>query len=182
MGKNLFFNIKDLKSIGKNVIIGKTVRIRNPERVIIGNDVIIDDFTYISGNLEIGNYVHIASGCNFQSADNKITIRNHCGFASGVKVFAVSSDFLNPDFDMPCYPKSIRKGGVRKDVSFDDYCLIGGNTVIQPGVCLPEGVAISANALAKPMEYLPWRLYFGPNLEKNLPRSSANIKNNNILP
>jgi galactoside O-acetyltransferase len=177
MSDNLFFNIADLKSIGKNVIIGKTVRIRQPELVEIGDNVIIDDFTYISGNISIGNYVHIASGCNFQSADKKIVIGNHCGFASGVKVFAVSSDFLHPDFDMPCYPPEIRRGGIKNDISFSDFCLIGANTVIQPGVILPEGVAISANALVSPRNFEPWFLYFGQNLEKKLPRSSKNIEN-----
>ena len=42
---NIFFNISDLKYIGKNVIIGKTVRIRQPEKVSIGDNTIIDDFT-----------------------------------------------------------------------------------------------------------------------------------------
>ena len=60
---NIFFGINCLKSRGKNVIIGKTVRIRYPELVEIGDNVIIDDFTYISTSLKIENFVHISSGC-----------------------------------------------------------------------------------------------------------------------
>ena len=45
---NIFFDLKKLKHIGKNVIIGKTVRIRRPELVEIGDNTIIDDFCYIS--------------------------------------------------------------------------------------------------------------------------------------
>ena len=48
MSDNIFFNINDLKYCGKNVIIGKTVRIRYPHLVSIGDNCIIDDFTYIS--------------------------------------------------------------------------------------------------------------------------------------
>jgi acetyltransferase-like isoleucine patch superfamily enzyme len=44
---NIFFNRADLKHCGSNVIIGKTARIRYPELVSIGDNVIIDDFTYI---------------------------------------------------------------------------------------------------------------------------------------
>ena len=52
-----------LKKCGTNVIIGKTVRIRYPHLVEIGDNVIIDDFTYISTSLKIHSYVHISSGC-----------------------------------------------------------------------------------------------------------------------
>lgn len=61
--ENIFFDLSRLKSIGKNVIIGKTVRIRYPELVEIDDNVIIDDFTYISTALRIHSYVHISSGC-----------------------------------------------------------------------------------------------------------------------
>ena len=63
MSDNIFFNIADLKSCGVNVIIGKTVRIRYPELVEIGDNVIIDDFCYISTSLSISSNVHISSGC-----------------------------------------------------------------------------------------------------------------------
>ena len=63
MNENIFFDLNRLKSVGKNVIIGKTVRIRYPELVEIGDNVIIDDFVYISTSLKIHSYVHISSGC-----------------------------------------------------------------------------------------------------------------------
>ena len=59
--ENIFFDLNKLKYIGKNVIIGKTVRIRHPELVSIGDNSIIDDFTYISSELELGKFCHIAS-------------------------------------------------------------------------------------------------------------------------
>ena len=71
---NIFFKLEDLKSCGENVIIGKTVRIRNPELVSIGNNVIIDDFTYISGELSLGDYSHIGASCSIQASRSKITM------------------------------------------------------------------------------------------------------------
>jgi UDP-3-O-[3-hydroxymyristoyl] glucosamine N-acyltransferase len=44
---NIFFDKSKLKYCGKNVIIGKTVRIRKPEDCIIGDNTIIDDFAYM---------------------------------------------------------------------------------------------------------------------------------------
>ena len=58
---NIYFDLNDLKKCGKNVIIGKTARIRYPELVSIGDNVIIDDFCYISTELQIKSNVHISS-------------------------------------------------------------------------------------------------------------------------
>ena len=50
-----------LKSYGKNVLISRYCRIYNPQNVVIGDNVRIDDFTIISAwkYLIIGNYFHI---------------------------------------------------------------------------------------------------------------------------
>ena len=47
-----------LKQYGENVLISRNVILYNPERLIIGNNVRIDDFTIIGGKVTIGNYVH----------------------------------------------------------------------------------------------------------------------------
>jgi galactoside O-acetyltransferase len=70
MTDNIFFDKKNLQYCGENVIIGKTVRIRHPEKVSIGDNVIIDDFTYISTNLTINSFVHIAAGCKIIGGKN----------------------------------------------------------------------------------------------------------------
>jgi acetyltransferase-like isoleucine patch superfamily enzyme len=44
---NVFFERSQLKHCGENIIIGKTMHIRYPELVSIGDNRIIDDFTYI---------------------------------------------------------------------------------------------------------------------------------------
>jgi acetyltransferase-like isoleucine patch superfamily enzyme len=63
IAENMFFDRSDLKSSGTNVIIGKTVRIRRPELAEIGDNVIIDDFIYISTPLKLHSNMHISSGC-----------------------------------------------------------------------------------------------------------------------
>ena len=63
---NSFYSEEELKNIGfktigTNVFISKMARIYSPETIEIGNHVRIDDFTILSGNIKIGNYVHISA-------------------------------------------------------------------------------------------------------------------------
>ena len=157
--ENIFFNRENLRSCGRNVIIGKTVRIRHPELVDLGDNVIIDDFTMISGSVVIGDYVHIGSSCSLQAGSSTISIGSHSGLGAGVRIFAVSADFLRCSFDSACYPRDLISGAIIKKVSIDKYNMIGANSVILPGVVLPEGFACSTNSnLADNHLYKPWHL------------------------
>ena len=173
---NIFFGKTDLKSCGENVILGKTVRIKDPELVEIGNNVIIDDFTYISGNVVIGNYTHVASGCTLQASTGKITIKDFVGIASGCRLFAASSNYITHCLDLPTINKNRRFGGIIEDIEIGNYCLIGSNSVVLCGSVIPEGVAFGALSLITKQKYLEWTLYFGENLKKKIRRDNKLIK------
>ena len=102
---NLFFKKENLKYCGSNVLLGKTVRIRKPELVSIDDNSIIDDFTYISGEVEIGKYVHIAANCTLQASQSKIVMKNFSAIATGVRVFASTADYINCSFDIATLKK-----------------------------------------------------------------------------
>ena len=160
MNNNIFFNHSDLKSLGQNSIIGKTVRIRNPELVSIGNNVIIDDFTYISGKISIGDYVHIGASCSLQASKSEIVMGDFSALASGVRVFAASADYINCSFNTATVPESSQFGGIIKKIILGDFVWIGANSVILPGVNLPAGFV--SGALTKLIEkniYKPWSIY-----------------------
>ena len=76
MQDNIFFDVSKLKHVGKNVVIGKTVRIRQPENVSIGDNTIIDDFAYISAKIDIGTNCHIASHSSISGSKGKFTMGN----------------------------------------------------------------------------------------------------------
>ena len=168
---NIFFDISKLKSCGKNVIIGKTVRIRNPELVEIGDNVIIDDFTYISGNVKIHNFVHIASSCTLQASSANIEIGSFVGIASGCRIFAVTSNYLTPSLDLPVIPKDFSYGSIFEDTKIGNDVLIGANCVVLNGVELPDGIAFGAGLIIRKKDYIPWRLYSDsiekPKLKRN---------------
>jgi acetyltransferase-like isoleucine patch superfamily enzyme len=157
--ENIFFNPSDLKYCGKNVIIGKSVRIRRPELVSIDEGSIIDDFTYISGELQVGKFVHIASGCALQARGSKIIMKDFSALAAGVKVFATTANYINCSFDSATIPREIAYGSIQEEVVLDDFVWIGANSVILPGCHFPVGfVAGALSKLTKNLPYKAWHI------------------------
>jgi acetyltransferase-like isoleucine patch superfamily enzyme len=158
---NIFFDKKTLKYCGKNVIIGKTVRIRKPEECIIGDNTIIDDFAYISCPVEIGKNCHIASHVSISGGLGKFkmgdysTISNHCS------IHCASSDYSIMSLDLPSVPKELQYGGEVGDIEVGDYVTIGSHSCLLPNVQLPNGFACGAFSLLKSNEYKPYSLYTG---------------------
>lgn len=48
-------------SLGENVLISRNARFYGISSMRLGNHVRIDDFVILSGNIEIGNYVHVSA-------------------------------------------------------------------------------------------------------------------------
>jgi len=161
MKKNIFFNPEDLNFLGKNVIVGKTVRIRQPQKVTIDQESIIDDFTYISAALEVKKFVHIASSCTISGGNGHCVIGNFSTLATHVSIHCGSTDYTSLTLDHPAVPEELRFGGENGDISIGDFCVIGAHSCILPGVTIPDGVAFGAYSLIKNREYQPYHLYAG---------------------
>ena len=182
--KNIFFDIKKLKYLGENAIIGKTVRIRNPEEVIIGDGTIIDDFTYISSKLEIGKNCHVASHVNISGGQGQLKVGNYVGIAAGCSLHTQSSDYLKASFDLPSIRSDLKFGGYGTKIELCDHVLLGAHTIILPEVYLPEGVATAAKTILKPKEYKSWHLYSGSRAKELIKRPNEklllHLEKNNI--
>ena len=150
-----------MKHCGENVIIGKTVRIRQPHLVSIGDDSIIDDFTYISCALEVGRNCHIASNVNISGGAGKLTIGNFSTLSSHVSVHCGSSDYRMLSMDLPSAPKDLRFGGVVEDINIEDLVTVGAHSCILPGSFLPRGSAFGAYTLVKKKKLDEFHLYAG---------------------
>ncbi len=164
--ENIFFDTSKIKHLGKNVIIGKTVRIRKPQEAIIKNNSIIDDFTYISTVFEMGCNSHIASNVSISGgqAGRKFTIGNYSTISNGTSVHCASSGFKECTLELPSIPKEEQIGGDIADITIGDYVTVGAHCCILPGVNVPEGVAFGAYTLIKPgIKLLPYHLYAGTN-------------------
>jgi len=149
LSDNIFFDINDLKHIGKNVIIGKTVRIRNPQEVSIDDNTIIDDFTYISCAMEVGKNCHIASNVSISGGRGKLTMGDYSTISNGCSVHCASSDYRACSLDLPSVALSRQFGGHVEDIAIGDFVVVGAHSCILPGSKLPKGSAFGAYTLIK---------------------------------
>ncbi|MCP4179888.1 MAG: hypothetical protein GY756_19170 [bacterium] len=160
MNNNIFFDLSDLKSCGENVIIGKTVRIRCPELVEIGDNVIIDDFTYISTQLILHSNVHISSGCKIIGGRNSVVeVKSFSTLAPNVTLAAGSDDYT-AGIATPMVPIEY-KGNVQiGSIILGKHCIVGANSVVLPDVKFNDGASLGALSLAKE-DLEAWSLYAG---------------------
>ncbi len=147
MTDNLFFDLNKLKKCGKNVIIGKTVRIRYPELVEIGNNVIIDDFTYISTRLIIRDNVHIASGCKIIGGPQAfVEMRQFSTLAPNVILSAGSDDYLS-GIATPLVPHEYKGNAEIGEIIINKHCIVGAGSVVLPNITFEEGSCVGALSL-----------------------------------
>lgn len=160
MSENIFFDVRKIQRIGRNVIIGKTVRIRYPELVEIGDNVIIDDFSYISTSLLIDGNVHIAAGAKLIGGrDSHVRIGEFSTLAPNVVIAAGSDDYIS-GIASPLVPIEY-KGNVRiGNVELGRHCIVGANTTVLPNVRFEDGAAVGAQSLVK-TDIPAWSLFGG---------------------
>lgn len=113
--------------IGKGTKIGSGARIKSGMRggIIIGKNVIIDDYVYISsqGKIEIGNDTMIA-------ANVYIVDFNHV-----IPLFKSKRNLLSP------------KGYISESIKIGKYVWIGANAVILPGVVIGDNAVVGAGSI-----------------------------------
>ena len=159
--ENIFFDKSKLKYCGKDVIIGKTVRIRKPEECIIGDGTIIDDFTYISCAITIGKHCHISSNVNISGGKGHFYMGDYSTLSSHCSVHCASSDYRYFSMDLPSVPEEMQFGGEVGDIKLGNNVVVGAHSTILPHVVVPYGVAFGAYTLIKNQEYLADHLYIG---------------------
>ena len=158
--ENLFFELKDLKELGKNSIIGKTVRIRYPELVTIGKNCIIDDFTYISTPLTLGDNVHISSGCKLIGGKKSSIYMGDFSTTAPNVVMAAGNDDYESGIGSPTVPPQFKGKVIYGKIQLDELTIVGSNSVILPNVHFNIGSTLGALSLAN-ADLEPWYLYAG---------------------
>ena len=149
MSENIFFDRSALKKCVTNVIIGKTVRIRYPELVSISDNVIIDDFTYISTALEISDHVHIASGCKIIGGTQaSVSMGSFSTLAPNVVLSAGSDDYWS-GIAGPLVPKKYKGNFEIGSIIIGNRSIVGANTTVMPNVVFHVGAAVGAQSLVK---------------------------------
>ena len=148
-----------LKEIGINVLISRKCSLYGIERIRIGNHVRIDDFVIISGNVEIGNYVHISAGTYLYGGNKGIYINDYCTISGRCGVYAVSDNYLGDAMANPMISDEYRKVQ-EEQVVMEKHVLLGAGSIVLPGVHLGEGSSFGALSMINKSTN-PWTVYKG---------------------
>lgn len=161
-----------LKEIGKNVLISKKASIYSPEKIEIGNNVRIDDFCILSGNIKIGNYVHIAAYVALYGKYG-IEIGDFCGCSARCTIYSATDDFSGEYMISPMVPEELTNvtGG---KVVLENFVQVGVNNVVMPSIILKEGTATGAMTFVN-KTLNPWSIYAGIPCKK-IKERKRNIK------
>lgn len=176
------------KSLGSNVLISRNASIYGAKNITIGDNVRIDDFCILSGNIVIGNYVHIAACCCLFGGKSGIEMKDFTGISSRSAVYADSDDYSGIALTNPTIPEQYRyvTGG---KVVFEKHVIVGSGSTILPNVSLGEGASVGSMSLVN-KSLNPWGIYVGIpcrfikdrskkilGLEKQMNKECANGKN-----
>ena len=147
-----------IKEIGENVFISKKASIYSPEKIKIGNNVRIDDFCILSGDIEIGDYVHIAAYVALYGKYG-IKIGDFCGCSARCTIYSATDDFSGEYMISPMVPEEYTNvtGG---RVILEKFAQLGANTVVMPNITIKEGTSVGAMSFVnKDLE--EWGIYAG---------------------
>lgn len=169
-----FYNESELKKIGlkdfgNNVLISKKACFYNSEKISIGDNVRIDDFCILSGNIELGSYIHIAAYTALYGAKKGITVDDFSNISGRVSIYAICDDFSGESMTNPMIEDKY-KNLQEEHISISKHVIIGCSSIILPGAKLEEGCALGAFSLLKEKTE-PWYIYSGIPCKKIKTRS-----------
>lgn len=153
--------LKDLglKQYGKDVRISRKCSIYGAENICIGNHVRIDDFCLLSGNIVIGDYVHISAYASMFAGTSQIEIGDYVAISSRIAIYAESDDYSGESMVNPMVPEQFRHV-VSENVIVGRHVIIGTGSTVLPGVTVGEGASVGAMSLIN-KDILPWTINAG---------------------
>lgn len=94
---NSFLNEEELAQIGLkiygvNVLISRKASFYSPEKISLGNNVRIDDFCILSGEITIGSHVHVSAYSALYGRFG-IIMEEYTGLSPRCTVFSAMDDF-----------------------------------------------------------------------------------------
>lgn len=147
--------------VGNNVRISDKASFYGTARIVLGDNVRIDDFCVLSagdGGIFLGNYIHIAVYSSIIGA-GMVTLEDFVNISSRVGIYSSSDDYSGAAMTNPTIP-SLYTNVQSADVRICRHSIIGCGAVILPGVTIADGVAIGALSLVN-SNCKPFSIYAG---------------------
>ena len=168
MSKYLF------KEEGVKLEVFEPINLIEPEKISIGHNVRLSEFSLISGGdgIYIGNYVHIANHVSIIGG-GVCVIEDFVGVAAGTRIITGSDDIMGDGIPSPLVPSKFRSF-YRSHVIFKKHVFVSTNVIIHPGVTIGEGAVVASGSLVtKDLE--PWGVYMGTPARKIRERKKQTI-------
>lgn len=160
---NSFYSEKELSEIGfhsygQNVLISRFARFYSPEKIKIGDNVRIDDFCILSGNISIGSHIHISAYVGMYAA-NGIVMEDYSGISPRCTLFSAMDDFSGDYLIGPIHPTKLTNvtGG---KIILKKFAQIGANSVVFPNLIIGEGAIVGACSLVT-SSLSEWGIFVG---------------------
>ena len=145
--------------IGDNIQISRKASFYDTSRISIGNNVRIDDFALLSGNIILKNNIHISAGAFLFAGDAGIEMDDFSALSSRVAVYAISDDFSGESLVNSTIDEKYRNVTKAK-VVIGKHVVVGTGSTVLPGTVIGEGCAIGAMSLVNKSTQ-PWSIYAG---------------------
>ena len=144
--------------VGENVRVSRFAHFYGAETISLGSNCRVDDFCILSGEINIGQYSHIAAYTALYGS-GKICVGDFSGLSPRCTVFSAMDDFSGQFLIGPTLPAgytNVTKG----QVIIGNYCQIGSGSIVFPNLSIGEGSVVGAMSLVK-NALNPWGIYAG---------------------
>jgi acetyltransferase-like isoleucine patch superfamily enzyme len=97
----------------------------------LGNRVRIDDFAILTGQIELGDDVHVSPFCFLGGTGGRIRLEHGAGMSTHVSLFTKSDDYSRA--------QAGPRDKVCGDITLGRYTILGAQCVVLPGADIGEG-------------------------------------------
>lgn len=158
-----------LGKVGRNVVFGRNITIRHPERITIGNNVLIDDNCVLDARGENGQGIVIGNGAiigrntimsmkngTIEIGDNtnigvNCTLHTSTNLRLGKNIIIAAYTYLiaggNHKFDRTDMPIIAQGMDVKGGIVIEDNCWLGAGVMVMDGVKIARETIIGAGAV-----------------------------------
>lgn len=156
------------KRIGKGVVFGRGMIIRNPWKIELGNNVFFDDYCMIDakrGSIKIGTGCLFARNVTLSCKGGTIELGEEVNLSANVTIYSNSRVFIGSKTFIAghCYivaggehefediSKPIVEQGIKesKGVTIGEDCWLGASVTVLDGTRLGKGCIVGANSLVR---------------------------------
>ena len=173
-----FYSESELKEIGfrfigKQVKLSRKASIYSPQTITIGDNVRIDDFCILSGNITIGSNIHISAYVALYGSMG-IVMEDYSGISPMSVVYSAMDDFSGNYLIGPIHPAettNVNGGAVR----ICRFVQVGSNTIIFPNITINEGAVVGACSLVN-KDIEEWSINYGVPATKHKTRNRMMLR------